>query len=146
MATQITVSRVPDYSDLDLDFMRNPKTNQLIYKKGNDAIKRSIRNLLFTNTYDRKFQSYIGADIRALLFENYGPLTTLLLRDAINNTIQNFEPRVKLGIPEGLGVAAREGIVLEEDVDNNGYKVTLNYVILNTNEPIIMTMFLERIR
>ena len=89
MATQVSVNRIPDYTDLDLDFMKNPKTNQLIYKKGNDAVKRSIRNLLFTNKYDRKFQSYIGSDIRALLFENYGPLTTLLLRDAISNTIKN---------------------------------------------------------
>lgn len=135
MATQITVNRVPPYSDIDLDFMKNAKTNQLIIKNGNEAIKRSVRNLMFTNNYDRKFQSYIGSGIRDLLFENHGPLSTVLLKDAIDLTLRNFEPRIRV-----------QDIVVEDDIDNNGFKVTLKYVILNTNEPIITSLFLERIR
>jgi len=51
MATPITVNRAPDYTDLDLDFMVNPRTNQLILQTGVDAIKRSVRNLIFTNNF-----------------------------------------------------------------------------------------------
>ena len=57
---QLNVSRQPDYSDLDLDFMINPVTGDINKKKGTDAIKRSIRNLIFTNYYERPFKSKIG--------------------------------------------------------------------------------------
>ena len=135
MATQITVNREPDYSDIDLDFMRNPKTDQLIIKTGVEAIKRSVRNLLFTNNFERPFQSYIGSGIRGLLFENYGPMTSILLKDQIELTLKNFEPRI-----------AVQSVVVEEDIDNNGFNVKLTYIILNTNEPIVTSLFLERIR
>lgn len=135
MATQITVSREPDYTDLDLDFLKNPRTDGLILKSGTESIKRSVRNLLFTNKYERPFQPYLGSDIRDLLFENFTPLTSILIKDAIKLTLENFEPRIKV-----------QNIVVDEDVDNNGINVTLTYVILNTNEPIITSLFLERIR
>ena len=51
------INRQPDYTDLDLDFLRHPTTSDVVVKSGDDAIKRSIRNLIFTNYYDRPFRS-----------------------------------------------------------------------------------------
>jgi phage baseplate assembly protein W len=135
MATQITSNREPDYNDLDLDFMRNPKTDLLILKTGREAVKRSVRNLIMTNYYERPFQSYIGSGIRELLFENFTPMTTILLEDRVRLTLQNFEPRVSV-----------ENVSVYEDIDNNGFSVNITYIIKNTNEPIVTSLFLERIR
>lgn len=129
------INRLPDYADLDLDFLRNPGTSDLSVKVGNEAIKRSIRNLIFTNHYERPFQSYIGSNIRKILFDNISPLTAVLLKDAIAEVINNFESRVKLS-----------KVLVTEDADNNGYNIRLEYIILNRQMPVITSLFLERIR
>jgi phage baseplate assembly protein W len=135
MAIEKYVNRDPDYSDLDLDFVRNPTTGDVSRKVGTEAIKRSVRNLVFTNFYERKFRSDIGSDVTELLFDNITPLTTIYLQDAITSLINNFEPRVKL-----------QSVDVKDDIDNNGYNITLTYVILNRNLPVVSTLFLERIR
>jgi phage baseplate assembly protein W len=128
-------AREKPYSDLDLDFIKHPTTGDVVLKTGEDAIKRSVRNLVLTNFYDRKFQSWIGGNVQKLLFELPTPLTEKFLKDAIYNVIGNFEPRVQL-----------TQIAVKVTPDQNGFKVSLYYVILNTNQPIEQTLFLERIR
>jgi phage baseplate assembly protein W len=113
----------------------NPSTNDVSIKSGNEAIKRSIRNLIFTNFYDRPFQSYIGSDVRALLFEPTTSATQFRLEKIIRVCIENFEPRVRL-----------TGVTVSYDEDEYGFNVRLEYIILNRNEPVLTTMFLERIR
>lgn len=129
------VSRKIDYSDLDLNFLANPTTGDVIKKIGAEAVKRSVRNLILTNFYDRPFQHYIGSNVNKLLFENISPLTTINLKDAIVEVIKNFEPRVKL-----------TNVTVQDDIDRNGYNVQLNYIILNKEEPVITSLFLERLR
>jgi len=135
MAINQAINREPDYKDLDLDFFAHPTTKDVQKKTGTEAIKRSVRNLIFTNFYDRPFQSYIGSDVRALLFENANPFTAVLLQDAITLCLQNFEPRVKV-----------QNVVVSEDIDNLSYNVRLEYIILNKELPVVQTIFLERIR
>lgn len=135
MATPIVTSRTPDYSDLDLDFLAHPTTGDVVLKTGADAINRSIRNLVLTNFYEKPFRPGIGSNALKLLFENATPLTANFLRDAIYEVVRNYEPRVNL-----LNVAVKF------DLDNNGYNVVMEYVILNKNQPAITTLFLERIR
>jgi phage baseplate assembly protein W len=129
------INRDPDYSDLDLDFVMVPSTGDINIKNGAEAIKRAVRNLVFTNFNERKFQSNLGSDVTGLLFENFTPLTSVYIQDAISAVINNFEPRVKL-----------QSVKVNEDIDNNGFNVTLEYIILNRNLPVISTLFLERIR
>jgi phage baseplate assembly protein W len=129
------ISRRPDYSDLDLDFIPHPTTKDVVRKIGADAIKRSVRNLILTNYYDKPFRPGIGSNVPKLLFENANPLIENFLRDAITNVLSNFEPRIRL-------VDTR----INFDFDNNGYNVTLSYIILNREEPITTSIFLERIR
>lgn len=128
-------ARQPKYKDLDLDFIAHPTTKGIVKKSGDEAIKRSIRNLVLTNFYDRPFRHYIGSNVQKLLFENLNSLTSNLLKDAIEEVINNYEPRVQL-----------QQVLVEPDYDNNGYKVVLQYLILNTTLPILTTVFLERIR
>lgn len=131
----MAISRKYDYSDLDLDFIAHPSTGDVMKKTGNEAIKRSVRNLILTNFYDRPFRPYIGSNAQKILFDNANPLTAGFLKNAIKEVIDNFEPRVKL---------IQTDVVF--DLENNGYAVRLLFVVLNTNEPVVTTLFLERIR
>lgn len=129
------VARKNDYSDLDLDFMPHPTTKDVMKKTGIEAIKRSVRNLILTNFYDRPFRSYIGSGALKLLFENMNPITANFLNNAILEVIQNNEPRVRV-----------DNLIVNFDYDNNGYNVSLYFTILNRNEPAVINLFLERIR
>lgn len=129
------ISRKNDYADLDLDFMPHPTTKDVMKKTGIEAIKRSVRNLVLTNFYDRPFQPYIGSNALKLLFDNATPITANFLNNAIREVIQNYEPRVRI-----------QDLRVEFDIDNNGYNVTLYIVVINRNEPAVINLFLERIR
>jgi hypothetical protein len=135
MAQPIVTSRQPDYADLDLDFLPHPTTGDILRKTGQDAIKRSVRNLILTNYYEKPFRPGIGSNALRLLFDNANPLTATFLKDAIMEVIRNYEPRVEM-----------INLAVNFDIDNNGYNVDMQYVILNRNEPVITTIFLERIR
>lgn len=129
------ISRKPDYSDLDLDFLPHPTTKDVMKKTGVEAIKRSVRNLLLTNFYDRPFRPAIGSNALKLLFDNVTPITANFLSNAIRETLINFEPRIRV-----------EQLEVNFDPDNNGFKVNLYFVIVNRNEPVVVNLFLERIR
>jgi phage baseplate assembly protein W len=128
-------SRNPDYSDLDLDFLPHPVTKDVMRKTGSEAIKRSVRNLILTNFYEKPFRPGIGSNATKLLFDNMTPLVSNFLRDAIFEVVQNYEPRVEV-----LDVQVRM------DFDNNGYNARIDFVVLNRNEPLSTIIFLERIR
>lgn len=87
-------SRDSTYSDLDLDFTMNPLTKDVSLKYDAEAVKRSLRNLIFTQRYERLFQPDINSGINNLLFENFGSIQVVTLRSRIEQTIINFEPRV----------------------------------------------------
>lgn len=129
------IARQPDFSDLDLDFIAHPTTGDIVKKTGVEALKRSVRNLILTNFYDRPFRSYIGSNAQKLLFENANPLTSNFLKDSINEVLTNYEPRI-----------AVRGIQVNFDIDNNGYNVVLAFSIVNNNLPVVINLFLERIR
>lgn len=131
----VQISRKYDYSDLDLDFIAHPTTKDVMRKTGIDAVKRSVRNLILTNFYDRPFRPWIGSNAQKLLFENANSLTANFLRDAIVEVLTNYEPRVVV-----------QNVDVVFDYDNNGYSAKIYFVVLNSNEPVVTTIFLERIR
>jgi phage baseplate assembly protein W len=131
----VYVSRTQDFSDLDLDFLAHPTTKDVVRKTGVDAIKRSVRNLILTNFYDRPFRSYIGSNAVRLLFEPASSLTANHLTNFILEVINNNEPRVTV-----------TDVNVQFDYDNNGYNATIRYVVNNTSQPVVATIFLERIR
>lgn len=130
-----TVARKPDFSDLDLDFIAHPTTMDVVRKTGEDAIKRSVRNLILTNHYERPFRSYLGSNVRKVLFDNINPMTATTLINFIKEVIINYEPRVSL-----------TNVDVSVSIDNNGFDVTISYIILNRSQPVTIKLFLERIR
>lgn len=129
------INRQPDYSDLDLDFFAHPTTKDVQRKTGEEAIKRSVRNLIFTRYYERPFRSEIGSDVPALLFENFTPFTEIMVKNAITDVLKEYEPRIDL-----------TEVTVSTDPDENGFNVKVQYIILNRNAPAVISMFLERIR
>jgi hypothetical protein len=115
--------------------LAHPTTKDVVKKTGVEAIKRSVRNLLLTNFYDRPFQSNIGSNALKILFDNATPMSATFLSNAIKETLANYEPRIRV-----------DDVVVKFDFDNNGYNVQLFFTIINRNEPAAITLFLERIR
>lgn len=136
MADNSYPTRAPDYCDIDLDFTRHPKTNQLVLKYGKDAIIRSVRNIIFTNYYERPFRSDIGSNIRSILFDNITPTSILMLQDEIRRVLETYEPRIEI----------QEIVAIEDYRNEHGFEITITFTILNRNEPVVTSLFLERIR
>ena len=123
------------YKDLDLNFGRNPVTNDLSKVEDVDAVKRSVRNLVQTNFYERPFHPELGCGVRDLLFENYTPITGIFLKRKIEEVITNFEPRVMLN-----------QITLDDDPDRNRLRVSIYFYIQGVEDPVVVETFLERLR
>ena len=123
------------YKDLDLFFSRK-SNNDLNKVTDVEAIKRSVRNLILHNTFEKPFHPEIGGNVRGLLFENMTPMTSNVIARKIQDTIENHDPRARL-----VGVQAIP------DVDLNGYQVSVYFYIVNApTELVQLDSFLERLR
>jgi phage baseplate assembly protein W len=134
MAT-ITTDIVRDFKDLDLNFTIHPVKKDINKNTGPMAVVNSIKNLILTNYYEKPFQPEFGSSVRGLLFENLDSITATTIKGEIERTIQNYEPRATV---ENINVIA--------DYDKNGFKVYLEFSIVNQTTPITINFFLERIR
>ena len=137
-ATQTNRSKrsVRVFSDLNLNFTRNPATKDVAKLYDIEAVKRSVRNLINTNEGERPFQPTLGSGIRALLFENMSPLIETLIKDRIAETINVYEPRALL-----------TNILIQGDIDRNEYMCTISFKVINTTaDPVNITEFLQRLR
>ena len=127
---------VRQYRDLDLFFSKNQGNGDVNKITGVEAVKRSIRNLVLLNFYEKPFNPEIGSDVRYLLFENMSPLTSVVLAEAIEDVIEDFEPRARV-----ISVRAFPNL------DRNEYEVTIEFFVVNTpTELVDMTVFLEVLR
>ena len=126
---------VKQYRDLDLFFSK--KSNKDVNKVTDvEAVKRSVRNLILLNSYEKPFHPEIAGDIRALLFENMTPLTSAVIARKIQDVIENFEPRARL-----------TGVNVVPDFDRNAYEVTVYFYVVNApTELVEVTQLLERLR
>lgn len=123
------------YSDLDLTFNRTPGKNDIAISYDDQAVIRSVRNLLLTNFYERPFQPNIGSNINKLLFEPVNSLTSGNLKEDIRNVITNYETRVSI-----------DEIVVTPNEDENAYNITLQFYIGNNTTPTTINLILERSR
>ena len=108
------------YKDLNLNFGINPITSDVTTVTDVNAVKRSVRNLLLTNHYDRPFHPEIGSNIQNLLFQNFGPITGNQLSRAIEEMIENFEPRARVETVECYPLS-----------DKNSYDVRIYFYVEN---------------
>jgi len=93
----VPVQRISrSFKDISMSFQVNPLTDDLIAIKNQTAISRSIRNLVLTAPGERFFNNGLGSRVNELLFETVDDLTASSVKSEIENTIKNYEPRVKL--------------------------------------------------
>ena len=123
------------YSDLDLDFTRNPVTSDVVKLQDVDAVKRSVKNLIQTNHYERPFHPEIGSDIRGLLFENMTPLTALNLERKVIEVLVNFEPRAKI-----------VDVIAQPQEDANRYHIQISFYVVGISTPVVVETYLTRLR
>ena len=126
---------VKQYRDLDLFFSK--KSNKDVNKVTDiEAVKRSVRNLVLLNSYEKPFHPEIAGDVRALLFELMTPLTSAVIARKVQDVIENFEPRARL-----------TGVQAIPDFDRNAYEVTVYFYVVNApTELVEVDTLLERLR
>ena len=107
------------FKDISLSFRRHPVTNDLIALHNEDAIKRSVRNLVETINEERFFNPLIGSQVKSSLFENVDNSLVTTIRTQIETSITNFEPRVKL-----------TNVLVDNPLDSNELEVTIAYDII----------------
>ena len=123
------------FSDIDLNFEINPLTKDVNILKNEDAVKRSVRNIVLTNFGEKKFQPFFGGNVLAQLFENFSPFTSIQLKKAIERSLFENEPRI-------------DRLVVEVNANNdkNSVDVVVRFTLKNSQEPVLVTFTLERIR
>jgi phage baseplate assembly protein W len=134
MAT-VNIQAERTFRDLDLNFTIHPVKKDINTHKNEYAIINSIKNLVLTNHYERPFQPELGSNIRRLLFENVDTVTAAQIEREITEVIGNFEPRAQVSQVNAI-----------PSPDENTYKITLEFFIINNTSPITINFFLERIR
>jgi phage baseplate assembly protein W len=123
------------YKDLDLNFTAHPVTKDVVKRTGNAAIIGALRNLILTNYYEKPFSPTYGARIRGLLFENVSFIIANAMETEIRSVVENFEPRVQITT-----------VRVQADPENHRYAVSIIFYIDNTESPITINMFLEKVR
>ena len=114
------------FKDISATFQSNPLNSDLIALKNENAIARSVRNLVLTIPGERPFAPALGSNVNNLLFENFDDLTASAIKSEIENTIRNFEPRARLVSVRAL-----------PDMDRNSYEVIIEFYIVNTPTELV---------
>ena len=134
--TNTSDRNVRQYIDLDLFFSKRNSDNDISRVTDIQAVKRSVRNLVLLNPYEKPFHPEISGGVRGMLFELMTPFVAAQLTKKVEDVINNFEPRARL-----VGVRANP------DYDRNAYEVSIEFYVVNTpTELIDMTVMLERLR
>ena len=123
------------YKDLNLGFQQNSATKDIQKLTDVEAVKRSVRNLINTNHYEKPFHPEIGSNLRAMLFENITPTMNHVISKNIEMLIKNYEPRCRL-----------VQVNTQPMFERNGYAVQISFYVVNHPEPVIVESFLERLR
>ena len=127
---------VRQYSDLDLFFGKRTVGSDINKVTDIQAVKRSVRNLILLNTYDKPFHPEIAGGVREMLFENMTPIVGQIIARKVEDVIENFEPRARL-----VGVRAIP------DLDRNAYELSVHFYVVNApTELVDLTVMLERLR
>ena len=139
------------WSDLDLDLTMHPVTKDITRKLNVEAVKRSVRNLIQTNKYDKKFHPEIDGGVTRHLFGLATAATKHDIAQAIATCLRNYEPRVVVDRVNVFGNAdeiahVQSDVRVSGNIDKNGFNVSIFFRIVNSPEPIEVSLFLERIR
>ena len=127
---------VRQYTDLDLFFGKKVSDQDVNKVTDVQAVKRSIRNLVLLNHYEKPYHPEIASGVSGMLFELMSPITGNIIARKIQDVIRNFEPRARLVSVRAL-----------PDMDRNSYEVIIEFYIVNTpTELVDLSIMLERLR
>jgi len=123
------------WADLDLDFTAHPVTKDIVRKTNVEAVKRSVRNLIRTNMYEKHFHPEVDGGVTRHLFGLSTPHMKHDIELAVRNCLKNFESRVVVN-----------DVRVSGDLNANGFNVSIFFTVINSPEPVEVRLFLERIR
>jgi len=124
------------YTDLDLFFGKKSSDSDINVVNDIQAVKRSVRNLVLLNAYEKPFHPEISSGVRGMLFELMTPVTAIILAKQVEDVITNFEPRVRLVSVRSL-----------PNLDKNAYEISIEFYVVNApTELVDLTLLLERLR
>ncbi len=112
------------FKDVSMTFQRNPLNGDILGLKNENAISRSIRNIVFTIPGEKFFNQSFGSDINQSLFMNIDEISAVIIKDQISSSISKFEPRVNL-----------VEVVINPNFDNNSFDATIIYEIIGADIP-----------
>jgi len=133
--TDVASDKKPYYSDFYTNFNVHPQNKRLAKYTNEEAVKRSVRNLILTEKYDRPFQPEIGSRINSLLFENMSDTISDQLKKTIAETIETYEPRARI-----------VDIVVQANEPRHAYDVYIYFEVINSVNPITLNLTLYRVR
>ena len=120
------------FTDIDINMTLHPQSKDMVLKYDVNAIKRSVKNLLSTNLYERPFKPSIGVNLRGMLFE-LDTTDSIVMKEEIKSLIDKFEPRVSV---DDVNAFSR----------GNELNVTVYFTIFNNPQPHELSLMLERVR
>tara|TARA_B100001115_G_scaffold114993_1_gene85388 strand:- start:228 stop:656 length:429 start_codon:yes stop_codon:yes gene_type:complete len=142
MATQIDATLTNNskrsnriYKDLNMSFTKNPATKDVARLFDIQAIKRSVKNIILTNKYERPFNPDFGCNLRGFLFENITEPLLVIIKDRVAMAIEKYEPRVSV-----------EDVVVKNSTDPNGIRISVSFLINGVEAPVTVSTFLQRVR
>ena len=124
------------YSDLDLFFGKKSSNSDIQNITDIKAVKRSVRNLVLLNHYEKPFHPEIASGVRDMLFELMTPVTAQILARKVEDVINNYDPRARL-----------VGVTAIPNLDRNMYEVSIEFYVVNQpTELVDLSIMLERLR
>ena len=124
--TNESTLNVRRYRDLDLFFTKRSRNKDVNILVDVAAIKRSVRNLVLYNFYEKPFHPEVGSGVRGLLFENANPLTSIAIAQSIEDVLAINEPR-----------AETISVDVLPQLDSNSYLVTVNFSVVNAPAELV---------
>ena len=112
------------FKDISMTFQSNPLNDDLIALKNENAIARSIRNIVFTLPGEKFFNASFGSRITDSLFDNIDDITATIIVDEIRESIETYEDRVQVN-----------DVLADPNFENNSFDVTITYEIIGRNVP-----------
>ena len=123
------------YTDIDLNFTKNPVTNDASILNDVNAIKAAVRNIILTDLGERPFNPNLGSSVRGLLFEPATPITAGAIETRVKNCLLNFEPRIEI-LQLNVSVSP----------DENAFELTLGFRMPGDTRPTLVPITLKRLR
>ena len=127
------------YKDFSLFFTPNPVTGDVTQVSDVQDVKRAVRNLVLTNRFDHPFHPEIASNVREMLFEQFTPITQTLIKNRIEEVLENYEPRVSVTSVEVVDPSFHH-------MDNNSLNITINFRLKNNPNVQSVDVILERVR